>query len=297
MASLAPQPPTRDAIEAFRRDVVEASLTKVVLLRFTAEWCGPCKQLAPLIDKVVAQYPESVKQVVVDIDRQSWIAEQFRVQSVPTVYALLGGQPVDGFVGAKSERELKAFLDKIVAQLPPSDEAAEIDAIIAQAEAHLAAGQAAEAADLFAALARELPDRADVIAGYARALLALGEVDGAASALAALPVDSKDQAVIQARAAVELARNAAPPGERDALRARIATDPSDHESRLALANALFAAGDRDGAADALLEAIRLDRAWNDGAARAQLLKLVEAVGIGDPWSVGIRRRLSAILFT
>lgn len=298
MASLSSMtPPTRDAIDAFRRDVVEASLTQLVLLRFTASWCGPCKQMAPAIDKVVAQTPPGkVKQVVVDIDKEGWIAEQFRVQSVPTVYALLGGQPVDGFVGAKSEREIKAFVDKLLAQVPASDAEAEITALIEQANALLADGKAEDAAGLFGALVRELPDRVDVVTGYARALIALGQVDGAEAAMAALPADASDPAIIQVRTAIELLRTPVASAEQAALEAKVAADPTDHDSRLALASILFASGQRDAAADQLLASIAEDRAWQEGAARAQLLKFIEAVGVGDAWSVGVRRRLSAILF-
>jgi putative thioredoxin len=286
----------RAAIETFRRDVLEASLTSVVIVRFTADWCGPCKQLAPVIDKVIAEAGQGrVKQVVIDIDRQRLIAEQFRIQSVPTVYAFLGGQPVDGFVGAKSEREIRAFVEKLLTSLPPTEDEASLDALV-EAATGLLATDANEAAELFAALAREAPERADIIAGYARALLALGQVDGADAALATLPADSKDPAVLQARAALDLARSAAPADERDALRARIAADPDDHAARIDLANALFASGQRDEAADQLLAAIAADREWNEGQARAQLLKLIEAAGFGDPWSVATRRKLSQLLF-
>lgn len=286
----------RAAIEAFRRDVLEASLTSVVIVRFTADWCGPCKQLAPVIDKVIADAGQGrTKQVVIDIDRQRLIAEQFRIQSVPTVYAFLGGQPVDGFVGVKSEREIRAFLEKLLAALPPSAEEVSLDALV-EAATELLATDPAEAAEAFAALAREAPDRADIIAGYARALLALGQLDGAEAALATLPADSADKAVTQARAALELARKAAPSHELDALRGRISADPADHAARIELASALFAAGSRDEAADQLLAAIAADREWNEGEARAQLLKFIEAAGFGDPWSVATRRKLSQILF-
>lgn len=287
----------RAAIETFRRDVVEASLSSLVLVRFTADWCGPCKQLAPLIDKAVADVGQGrTKQVVIDIDRQRMIAEQFRIQSVPTVYAFLGGQPVDGFVGMKSERELKAFIEKLLAALPPTEAEADLDALVAEANQLLDAGDAAGAAEAFAALAREAPERADIVAGYARALLALGHVEGAEAALATLPADSKDAAVTQARAALELAKSAAPADELAALEARIAADPADHQARIDLANALFASGQRDAAADQLLASIAADREWNEGQARAQLLKLIEAVGFGDPWSVATRRKLSSLLF-
>lgn len=287
----------RAAIDAFRRDVLEASLTTPVLVRFTADWCGPCKQLAPLIDKAIAGTGGRARQVVVDIDRQRLIAEQFRIQSVPTVYAFIGGRPVDGFVGARSEREIKAFLDKILANLPPTDAEADIEAMVEAATRALADGEAEAAAEAFAALAREMPDRADIVAGYARALLALGQTSGAEAALAALPADSTDAAVVQARAALDLARKAAPPAEVAALEARIAADPADHQARIGLAQALFAAGQRDAAADQLLASIAADRDWNEGAARAQLLKLIEAAGFGDPWSVATRRRLSQLLFS
>lgn len=286
----------RAAIEAFRSDVLEASLTSVVIVRFTADWCGPCKQLAPVIDKVIADVGQGrARQVVIDIDRQRLIAEQFRIQSVPTVYAFLGGQPVDGFVGVKSEREIRAFLEKLLAAVPPSAEEASLDQMV-EAATDLLATDALQAAEAFAALAREAPDRADIIAGYARALLALGQLDGAQAALATLPADTSDKAVAQARAALDLARSAAPSHELAALKDRIDTDPADHAARIELANALFAAGSRDEAADQLLAAIAADREWNEGEARAQLLKFIEAAGFGDPWSVATRRKLSQILF-
>lgn len=297
MATMPMTADDRAAIDAFRRDVLEASLTTPVLVRFTADWCGPCKQLAPLIDKAIAGTGGRARQVVVDIDRQRLIAEQFRIQSVPTVYAFIGGRPVDGFVGARSEREIKAFLDKILANLPPTDAEADIEAMVEAATRALADGEAEAAAEAFAALAREMPDRADIVAGYARALLALGQTSGAEAALAALPADSTDAAVVQARAALDLARKAAPPAEVAALEARIAADPADHQARIDLAQALFAAGQRDAAADQLLASIAADRDWNEGAARAQLLKLIEAAGFGDPWSVATRRRLSQLLFS
>ncbi len=298
MASLPLTAEDRAAIDAFRRDVVEASLTDLVIVRFTAEWCGPCKQLAPIIDKAIAETGQGrTKQVVVDIDQQRMIAEQFRIQSVPTVYAFLGGQPVDGFVGVKSEREIKALIEKLLATLPPTDEQAGLDQLVEAANALLSEGEAQQAAEAFAALAREVPDREDIVAGYARALLALGQPDGADAALSTLPVDSKDPSVLQARAAVELARFAAPASELAILESKVEADPGDHQARLDLASALFAAGKRDLAADQLLASIAADRTWNDGAARAQLLKLIEAVGLGDPWSVSMRRKLSAILFT
>ena len=301
LATLSPlggmSPEDRASVENFRRDVLETSLTNLVLVRFTAEWCGPCKTLAPLVDKAVAEAGQGrTTQVVIDIDRERLIAEQFRIQSVPTVYAFLGGQPVDGFVGAKSEREIKAFIERLIATLPPTEAEVSIEALLEAANALLAEGNAAEAANAFGAIGKQAPDREDVVAGYARALIALGETDTAEAALAALPADSKDKAVVQARAALELARSAAPAGELEALESRIEADADDHQARIELANALFAAGRRDEAAEHLLASITADRDWNEGAARAQLLKLIEAQGFSDPWSIAARRRLSHILF-
>lgn len=298
MASLSMNPEERQAIEAFRRDALEASFDSLVLVRFTATWCGPCKQLAPIIDKAITEAGQGrTKEVVIDVDQNPLIASQFQIQSVPAVYAIVGGRPVDGFVGVRSERDIKAFIEKHLAALPPTQEAANIEAMTEAANAMLDAGDAERAAEAFAAIAREAPDRLDVVGGYARALLALGQMDAAEAALAAVPADANDPAVARARAAIELARQSAPPSELQELEARIAANADDHEARIALANALFASGKRDEAADHLLASIKADREWNEGAARSQLLKFIDAVGFGDPWSVAMRRRLSAVLFT
>ncbi len=300
MASLATAATEKASIEAFRRDVIEASATTLVLVDFWAEWCGPCKTLTPLLERTVAAYAPKVALVKIDVDKNQTLASQFRIQSIPTVYAFLKGQPVDGFQGALGERELKAFIDRLLAAVPPApdeaDAAAEIEAVAAAAAAALAEGAAAEAAEMYAALAAELPERQDFTAGHARALLALGQMEAAEAALAGVPADSKDAAVVQARAALALARDAGPVADLAPLHARLAADSDDHAARFELANGLLAAGDRDGAADALLDIVRRDREWNEGAARARLLKLFEATGLGDPWTVATRRKLSTLLF-
>lgn len=288
----------REAIEAFRRDVLEASLAGVVLVRFTADWCGPCKQLAPLIDRAIAAIGDSrVKQVVIDIDRNRLIAEQFRIQSVPTVYAFVGGRPVDGFVGARSEREIRTFIEKLLQAVGPDAAEADLEAMVAEANALLAEGHAEAAAEGFAALAREFPDRPEIVAGYARALLATGQRDGAKAALAGLRDGADHPAVQQARAALDLAETAAGAGDAAGLEARLAANPNDHGARFDLANAKLARGDRNGAAEALLAIIAADRDWEEGKARETLLKLIESVGLSDPWSVETRRRLRQILFS
>ena len=299
MASLATPQSEKASIAAFRTDVIDASMEALVLVDFWAEWCGPCKTLGPLIERVVASYAPRVKLVKIDVDKNPTIAGQFRVQSIPTVYAFLGGQPVDGFAGAVGERELKAFIDRLLAGAPPAagDEEAEIAALVEAANVALGEGRSEEAAEIFGSLLREFPDRHELAGGYARALLALGHVDGAESALQAVPADSKDAGVAQARAALALAREAGPAGDLAALEAAVAANPDDHAARFELAGGLLARGDRDAAADALLEIVRRDRGWNEGAARDRFLKLLESAGLDDKWALAQRRKLSTILFS
>ena len=298
MATLSSPQTDKASIEAFKRDVIDASANALVLVDFWAEWCGPCKTLGPLLDKVVATYAPRVKLVKIDVDRNQAIAAQFRIQSIPTVYAFVAGQPVDGFAGALGERELKAFIDRLLAAVPPApgDPEEEVKAMIAAATAALDEGAFEDAAEMFGALAQEFPDRVEIVAGYARALIALGHHDSAETALAVLPDDTKDAGVIQARAAIALVKNAVPPDELAGLQARLAADPDDHEARVELAGGLMARGDRDAAADVLLDSIRRDAQANDGAAKARLLKILEAAGFTDPWAAAVRRRLSTILF-
>ena len=303
MASLGLGDTEKAAVEAFRRDVVEPSRTQLVIVDFWAEWCGPCKQLAPVIEKVCAEYePKGVKLVKVNVDENGFIASQFRVQSIPTVYAVFQGQPVADLSQARTEGQLKQYLDQILAQLPiESDEkaqAAELEPLIAMGEELLAGGETERALSVFEQIAEMAPDHAEVAAGRARALAALGRLDEAEAVLNALPAESaKGAQVDQARAAIALARDAKPVADLSGVQARVAADPDDHEARFELAGGLMANGDRDGAAEALLEIVRRDRAWNEGAARAQLLKIFEAVGLEDPWVTAQRRRLSQILFS
>ncbi len=303
MATLGLSDTEKAAVEAFRRDVVEPSRTQLVIVDFWAEWCGPCKQLAPVIEKVCAEYePKGVKLVKVNVDENGFIASQFRVQSIPTVYAVFQGQPVADLSQARTEGQLKQYLDQILAQLPiESDEkaqAAELEPLIAMGEELLAGGETERALSVFEQIAEMAPDHAEVAAGRARALAALGRLDEAEAVLNALPAESaKGAQVDQARAAIALARDAKPVADLSGVQARVAADPDDHEARFELAGGLMANGDRDGAAEALLEIVRRDRAWNEGAARAQLLKIFEAVGLEDPWVAAQRRRLSQILFS
>nr|WP_158011081.1 tetratricopeptide repeat protein [Tardibacter chloracetimidivorans] len=292
----------REAIEAFKRDVIDPSMDALVILDFWAEWCGPCKALAPVLEKVTAEFAPRVKLAKINVDENRTIAAQFRVQSIPTVYAIFQGQPVYDLTPARTERELRHYLEQLLKQLPvpeaAGDQAADIEPLIQMGNEVLGSGDAARAEGIFRQIVEIAPDNPAAVAGLAQALLALGRTDEAEAALAGLPEDKAgDPAIAKAKAGIALAKDAAPVDDFDALLAEVAASPDDHEKRFALAAGHVARGDRDAAADALLEIIRRDRAWNEGAARDRLLKLFEAVGLDDPWTLGQRRKLSAILFS
>ena len=302
MATLGLSETEKAAVEAFRRDVVDPSRTSLVIVDFWAEWCGPCKQLAPVIEKVCADYAaKGVKLVKVNVDENGFIASRFRVQSIPTVYAVFQGQPVADLSQARTEGQFKQYLDQLLAQLPiESDEKAlqqEVAPLIAMGEEMLAGGEHERALSIFSQIAEMDPDNAEVISGQARALIALGRLDEAEALIASLPPEvAKHPAIDQARAAIALKREARPTADLSDLESKVAADPDDHQARFDLAAGLMGNGDRDGAADMLLESVRRDRGWNDGAARAQLVKIFEAVGLEDPWVATQRRKLSQILF-
>ena len=302
MATLGLSPAEKTAVEAFRRDVVEPSMTKLVVIDFWAEWCGPCKALAPVLEKVAAAYADKgVVLVKVDTDKDQFIASQFQVRSIPTVYAMFQGQLVADLTPARTESQLKGMLDQLLRQLPIQSEdsarEAELEPLIAMGEQVLADGDAERALSVFDQLAEMAPDHPAVLSGRVRALVAAGRHDEADEAIAALPPElAEDAGIHRARAALELARSAAPTGELAGLEQEVAANPDDLGARFRLANARMAAGDRDAAADGLLSIIQADRDWNEGAARQQLLKLFEVVGLMDPWVSQQRRRLSAVLF-
>ena len=303
MATLGMSAADREAIEAFKRDVVEPSMTSLVILDFWAEWCGPCKQLTPLLEKVAKDYAaKGVVLIKINVDEQKLIAAQFRVQSIPTVYAMFQGQPVADLTPARTEGQLTQMLDQILRQLPIQGEAGklheDIAPLIAMGEEALDGGDTERAQSIFGQLIEMAPEDVEVVSGLARALVKAGQVDEADALLGALPPDkAKEAPIARALAAVALAREAQPVDDLEPLRAKVAADPDDHAARFELAGGLMAAGDRDGAADNLLEIIARDRDWNEGAARARLLKLLEVVGLEDGWVRDQRRRLSAILFT
>ncbi len=289
------------AVDRFRKNVVEPSMTNLVILDFWAEWCGPCKALAPVLEKVAAEYADKgVVLAKVNVDEEQFIAAQFQVRSIPTVYALFQGQPIADLTNARSESQLKSMLDQLLAKLPVQPGGGieeDVSQLLAMAEEVLAGGDAGQAAGMFAQIAEAAPTNPAAQAGLIRALVAAGEIEHAEAMLGAVaPEMAADAEIARAKAALDLAKDKPEDSELAALRLAAEASPADMEAQLAFANAAFAAGNRDAAADTLLAMIGADRAWNDGAARAKLLQIFEVVGLEDPWVAAQRRRLSLILF-
>lgn len=285
----------KDVSEAnFMAEVVEASRETPVIVDFWAPWCGPCKQLTPALEDAVRKAKGKVKLAKVNVDENQMIAQQLRVQSIPTVYAFHQGQPVDGFMGAVSPSELQAFVDKLVGMGGGETLA---DAVQA-GEEMLEQGQAEDAIQVFAAVLEEEPENLPAIGGLARAFLALGRLDEAKAALDRVPPHkAEDAAIAHARAQIDLAeQSAGVSGETEALRAKVEASPDDHQARYDLAQALIAERRNEEAIDQLLELFRRDREWNDGAAKAQLTKLFDGLGPQDPLAAKGRRRLASLVF-
>jgi putative thioredoxin len=290
------------AVDRFRKTVAEPSMTSLVILDFWAEWCGPCKALTPVLEKVAADYADKgVVLAKINVDEEQFIAAQFQVRSIPTVYAVFQGQPVADLTNARSESQLKALLDQLLAKLPvkPGGEAPgqDIAPLLAMGEEVLATGDGERAASIFSQIVEIAPESAEASAGLVRALALAGRIEEADAVLAALPAElAGDPALERARTALDLVRARPEEGELAALRAAAQADPTNMDAQLAYANAAFAAGDRDAAAETLLAMIAADREWNEGAARARLLQIFEATGLEDPWVAATRRKLSTVLF-
>ena len=283
--------------ETFMQDVVEASQDTPVIVDFWAPWCGPCKQLGPMLEKIVTEARGAVRMVKLNIDENPEIAQQMRVQSIPAVFAFAGGRPVDGFSGAIPESQIRTFVDKLVTTAGTRQESP-VEAALVQAQERLAAGDHAAAGTLFRQILEHEPDNLPSSAGLARCLIVEGDLAGASEVLTAVPDDKRADADIAAAwSALELAQKGAGAGDFEALQVKVDADPADHESRYELAIALYAAGHKEAALDALLEIVRRDRMWNDEAARKQLLQFFEAEGPTDPLTVSGRRKLSSILFS
>jgi len=276
---------------SFRADVLTASMRQPVLVDFWAPWCGPCKQLAPALEKAVADSGGKVALVKMNIDEHPQIAGQLGIQSIPAVIAFDKGQPVDGFVGALPESQIRGFIERLAG--PLQNESA---ALLAEAEEAAAKGDAAGAAAIYSEILADEPGEAKAIGGLAKLHVAAGRLKEAKALLETAPGKEQDPAVVAAHAALRLAEQASNVGELAPLEQAVAANPNDHQARFDLAVALSAKGERDAAADHLLEIIRRDRKWNDEAARKQLLQLFEAWGLMDPASVAARRKLSAIWF-
>ncbi len=285
-------------IKNFAEDVVHASEEVPVLVDFWAPWCGPCKQLTPLIEKAVTAAGGKVKLVKINIDENQAIAQQLRIQSIPAVYAFQQGKPVDGFVGALPESQIRAFIERLIGgAIGPTP----VEETLAAAKAAMDAGDTGDALQAFAAVLDAEPENLAGRAGLARCYVAEGELEAAAEMLGQIADEhAGDSDVAGARAALALAEDAlaaADPDETAVLQGRIESNPLDFEARFDLAAALNAGGQRDEAVDQLLAIIKANRAWNDEAARKQLLTFFEAWGPTDPFTVDSRRRLSTILFS
>ena len=303
MASLGLSQADRESIERFEAEVIEPSMSGLVLLDFWAEWCAPCKQLGPIMDKIAEDYStKGVSLTKIDVDKDKTLAAQFRIQSIPTVYAIHRGQPVADLSGFRTEGQLTKAIDQLLAQLkiapPGAVPQAEIEPLIAMGEQVLAEGDATRAVSIFRQVKEMAPDDPGTIGGLVRALIAAGELDEARTIIDGLaPEVAKNSDVSRARAALDLAVATPAAGDVSNVEADAAADPDNIDAQFALAQARLAAGNRDSAADILLNIIARDREWNDGAARTRFLQMLEAQGLEDPWSSAQRRRLSALLFT
>ena len=278
----------------FMADVIEESKTRPVIVDFWAPWCGPCRQLTPAIEAVTRKAKGKVRLAKMNIDDHPEVAGQLGVQSIPAVFAFVGGRPADGFMGAQPESQVQAFVDRLIGPQGPS----ESDQMLEAADAALAAGDLQRAAGLFAAVLQAEPDSAVAMAGMLKVYVAAGELETARQAAASLTDELRANPAIQAAiTALELAEKAAALGNPAELEARLAADPDDHQARFDLALIHNASGRREAAAMALVEIVKRDRSWNEEAARKELLNLFEAWGASDPASIAGRRQLSRVLFS
>jgi len=281
---------------SFMAEVVDASFDQPVIVDFWAPWCGPCKQLGPILEKVVRGANGAVRMVKLNIDENPEIAQQMRIQSIPAVYAFKDGRPVDGFVGALPESQVKQFVQRLGGG---GGGPSPVDEALAMAKEAVQTGDHASAVALYSQILQHEPEHIEALGGLARALVARGELDQAQQALARVPKESANHAdIVAARAALELAEQAQKAmGSAGKLRARLEQNSDDHEARLELATALFGSGEREAAVDELLNLYKRDRNWDEGAARKQLVKFFEAMGPTDPLTLSARRRLSSLMFS
>ena len=291
-------------IETFERDVLQASMERPVIADFWATWCGPCKTLTPMLEKAVAGAGGAVSLAKIDIDKNQMLASQLRIQSVPTVFAFFQGRPVDGFQGAVPESEIKAFVDRLVAMKggAPAGGGPDMDAILTAAEEALAGGDPARAAEAFAAVAQTVggedePKYLRALAGLAQCHLTLGDAVQAQQIIDTVPEDKRGDAMFASViAALSLAKPGIDAGAIGQLRTAAEQNPNDPAASFAYAEGLVGAGEMEAGVEQLLSLIAADRDWNEGAARAKLLDVFEALGPTNPLTLKARRRLSSILF-
>ncbi|MSP52258.1 MAG: thioredoxin [Alphaproteobacteria bacterium] len=278
----------------FANDVLTASREVPVIVDFWAPWCGPCKQLGPALEKAVREAGGTVKLVKIDIDKNPQLAQQMRIQSIPAVFAFANGQPVDGFIGALPDSEVKAFVKRLSGDTGPSP----LEEVMAQAKAALESGDFATAANMFGQILKNEAANIEALAGLARCYVGHGDLELAKQTLAMVPpAQANHVAVAGAQAALSLAQEVGSVGNPLELQAKVAANPADHEARFNLALALIGSGDQAGAIDELLAIVRRSREWNEQAARKQLVKLFAVLGPTHELTMAGRRRLSSILFS